>query len=274
MADFTTSDGLRIHNTDEGTGTPILCLSGLTRNSSDFSYVAPHLAGHRVIMMDYRGRGQSQWADDPMTYTIPREGMDAIELLDHLGIDKAAVLGTSRGGLIAMVLAATQKHRLLGIALNDIGPELGGGGLAAIVDYLGRNPTWKTMDEAKQKRASVMVGFANVPASRWAEEAAKHYVPTDTGLKINYDPRLRDAVLEGAKHPSPDMWPLFDAMAGLPLALFWGVNSDLLLPATVQKMREKRPDMIVAEVADRGHIPFLDEPEALVALRAWLEKLA
>jgi len=126
MADFTTKDGTRLHYTDEGTGIPILCLAGLTRNSADFDHVAPHLPTMmpvRLIRMDYRGRGQSDWADHE-TYTIPQEAEDALALLDHLGLDKAAILGTSRGGLIAMLIAATANERLLGVALNDIGPEI------------------------------------------------------------------------------------------------------------------------------------------------------
>ena len=106
MAFFQTSDGLKLYYTDEGEGLPLLCLSGLTRTGGDFDYVAPHLPNVRLIRMDYRGRGQSEWGDHT-TYSIPVEARDAVELLDHLGVDKAAVLGTSRGGLIAMMLAAT-----------------------------------------------------------------------------------------------------------------------------------------------------------------------
>ncbi len=137
MPCFTTSDGLSLYYTDQGEGLPLLCLAGLTRDGRDFEFVAPHLAGLRLITLDYRGRGQSDWGD-PSTYQIPVEGRDATELLDHLGIDKAAVLGTSRGGLIAMVLAATAKDRLLGVALNDIGPEIAPEGLEVIKNYLGR----------------------------------------------------------------------------------------------------------------------------------------
>jgi len=129
MPNFTTSDGLSLHYTDEGEGLPLLCLAGLTRTGRDFDFVAPHLKGVRLIRLDYRGRGQSDWAEDWATYSIPVEGRDAVELLDHLGIEKAAVLGTSRGGIIAMVLAAVIKDRLLGVAMNDIGPAIEFGGL-------------------------------------------------------------------------------------------------------------------------------------------------
>ncbi|HSG54162.1 MAG TPA: alpha/beta fold hydrolase, partial [Paracoccaceae bacterium] len=113
MPQFLTSDGLHLHYEDEGAGLAVLCLSGLTRNARDFDFVAPHLAGVRLIRLDYRGRGQSAWSPDPLTYTVPREAQDVLELLDHLGLERVAILGTSRGGLIAMVLAAMAKHRLM-----------------------------------------------------------------------------------------------------------------------------------------------------------------
>lgn len=272
MPKFTTHDGLSLFYTDEGEGLPLLCLSGLTRDHRDFDYVAPHLDGVRLIRLDYRGRGQSDWGDYK-SYTIPVEGMDALALLDHLGVGQAAVLGTSRGGLIAMGLAATVKDRLLGVALNDIGPEIAPEGLQVIEGYLGRNPKWKTVEEAVAKRGGVMKGFANVPESRWREEVDHLYRVTEDGLKIPYDPKLREAVLEAGAQPIPDLWPLFDAFAGLPLCTIRGANSDLLSPETFAEMKRRRPDMIAAEVPDRGHIPFLDEPEALDALQRWLKML-
>lgn len=272
MPRFTTSDGLSLYYTDTGDGLPLLCLAGLTRDGRDFEFVAPHLTDLRVITLDYRGRGQSDWGD-PSTYQIPVEGRDAVELLDHLGIDKAAVLGTSRGGLIAMLLAATVKNRLLGVALNDIGPEIAPEGLEVIKDYLGRPPVLKTHAEMAAARARVLTGFANVPPERWLREAQILFNDTGDGLELTYDPRLREAVLDSGAQPAPDLWPLFDAMSGLPLACLRGANSDLLSPETFAEMKRRRPDMIAVEVPDRGHIPFLDEPQSLRALRRWLDML-
>ncbi len=268
MPDFTTSDGLRLHYEDRGTGRPLLCLSGLTRNSSDFDYLAPHLDDTRLIALDYRGRGASDWAD-PATYTVPVEARDTLELLDHLGLASVSVLGTSRGGLIAMFLAATAKERLTGICLNDIGPEIDPAGLAVIADYVGRDPAHATHAEATAARAALMAGFEGVPESRWREEVEKHYVAGETGLAINYDPGLREAVASGGAEPAPDLWPWFDAADGLPLACIRGVGSDLLSSATLAEMRRRRPDMVVAEVPGRGHVPFLDEAEALAAISDW-----
>ncbi len=273
MPEFHASDGARLYYTDEGQGIPVLALAGLTRNGSDFDYVAPHLKGVRLIRLDYRGRGKSEWSGAD-SYTIPQEAQDTISLLDHLGLKRAAILGTSRGGLIAMTLAAVAKDRLSGVCLVDIGPELPEAGLDVIRNYIGKNPAQKTYAEATAMRATLLAGFHGVPEGRWDEEVRKHYLETSDGLKINYDPALRDAVLATADQPMPDLWPFFDALDSLPLALVRGANSDLLLEETAQKMQQRRPDMIYANVPDRGHVPFLDEPEALKAINLWLKHLA
>lgn len=270
---FTTRDGARIAYADEGEGLPLLCLAGLTRTMGDFDYLRPFLPPLRLIRMDYRGRGASAWTG-AASYTVPQEAQDALALLDHLGIDRAAILGTSRGGLIGMLLAALAKPRLIGLALNDIGPEIHRAGLARIFDYVGRNPALKTHEALAAALPRNMPGFANVPAERWLAEARLHYSETDAGLRITYDPALRDAFLSAFDGPPADLWPLFDACAGLPLALIRGANSDLLTPATTAEMRRRRPDMIFAEVPDRAHIPFLDEPESLSAIQAFVQACA
>lgn len=266
---FTASDGTRLAFSDQGAGLPLLCLPGLTRTMADFDYLIPHLPPLRLIRMDYRGRGASQWTG-AASYTVPQEGKDALELLDHLGVAKAAILGTSRGGLIGMLLAAVAHDRLLGLCLNDVGPEIHRPGLERIFDYVGRNPAAKTHADLAARLPRNMPGFANVPGSRWLEEAVKHYTQTPDGLQITYDPALRDAFLAAFDGPPVDLWPLWDATAGLPVALIRGANSDLLSQACTDEMRRRRPDMIFASVPDRAHIPFLDEPESLTALRAFV----
>lgn len=274
MPHLTAADGTRLYYTDQGRGLPILALAGLTRNTGDFDHVAPHLLskGIRLICLDYRGRGQSDWAA-PESYTIMQEAQDACDLLDHLGIEKAAILGTSRGGLIAMALAATAKNRLLGVALNDIGPEIAPEGLSVIKDYLGRNPAQKTHEAAARFRAKAWSHFKGVSHARWLAEVRNHYEETETGLVIKYDPKLRDAVLNAGVQPDFDLWILFDAMAGLPLALLRGDASDLLTAQTFDEMRSRRPDAHAATVLGRGHVPFLDEPECLAVLTDWIQDL-
>ncbi|MCC5959569.1 MAG: alpha/beta hydrolase [Rhodobacteraceae bacterium] len=269
MPFFTASDGAQLHYTDSGHGRALLCLSGLTRNGSDFDYLAPHLPPLRMVRLDYRGRGQSEWTGAE-SYTVPREGADALELLDHLGLEQVAVLGTSRGGIIGMYLAAVAHDRLRGICLNDVGPVIDMDGLDRISDYIGRTPAARSHAEAAMALARAHPEFTDVPAERWMEEARKHFIQTDQGLDLNYDPALRDAFLAAMDGGGGDLWPLFEACAGLPLAVIRGANSNLLSEATVQQMQARRPDMIVEEVPARGHIPFLDEAESLRAIHQWL----
>ncbi len=272
MPRMTAADGIAIHYRDEGEGLPILCLPGLTRDHRDFTYVLPLLQGCRVIRMDYRGRGYSDWAPW-QSYTIQQEAQDALGLLDHLGLARAAILGTSRGGLIAMGLAATVPDRLLGVTLNDIGPEIMPEGLATIMGYLGRDPVWKTVEEAVEGRPNVLPGFRNVPRARWQQEVAHHYDATPEGLRIPYDPALRKAVEAAGAQPMPDLWPLFDALSPLPLCVLRGENSNLLSAQTFAAMQARIPGMIAAEVPDRGHVPFMDEPASVDALTRWLKEL-
>ena len=270
---FQSSDGLTLHYTDQGgDALPLLCLPGLTRTTGDFSYVAPHLSGLRLIMMDMRGRGRSQWDPNWQNYTLPVECRDILELMDHLGLARVAILGTSRGGLQAMGLAQTHKSRLIGVALNDIGPELDRDGLVHIAAYVGKRPAAKTHSEAAMAMAASLPGFSDVPESRWLEEAELHFRAVEDGLDITYDPALAKTFDPDAE--LPDLWPLFDALEGLPLCTLRGAGSNLLTPATFAEMKARRPDMIAAEIPGRGHIPFLDEPASIAALKSWQELLA
>lgn len=266
---FTANDGAKLAYRDQGEGLPVIALPGLTRTSHDFDYMAHHLPDVRLIRPDYRGRGQSEWTG-AKTYTVPQETRDVVTLMDHLGVDKAAFIGTSRGGLIGMFMAATVKDRMLGLLMNDVGPVLERAGLERIFDYVGRNPVAETLADVADRLPRVMPEFEGVPPSRWAEEVVRHYIQTDSGVKINYDPALREAFLAAFAGATPDLWPLYDALAGLPVALIRGANSDLFSAETAAEMKRRRPDLIEAVVPGRGHIPFLDEPESLSAIRAWL----
>jgi len=277
MGRFTTSDGLSLHYEDKGTGQPVLCLAGLTRNGADFTYLARHMDDTRLIRLDYRGRGQSDHADDPMTYNILREGQDAIELLDHLGLERVMLIGTSRGGLIAMALAPAYRARLAGVVLNDIGPEVTGAGLERIMDYVGREPPYPDLDAAAE---ALMAGhaqdFPGVPYARWREQAEfMWFDKPDGGVGLRYDRRLREALVgQAGAGAAPDLWQLFDELREVPLASIRGANSDLFSPETQAAMAARHPGMIAAVVPDRGHVPFLDEPDALSAVRAVLDRIS
>lgn len=272
---FTTSDGLKLAWEEEGAGLPVLCLPGLTRNASDFDELAAALGGRfRLIRLTLRGRGKSDRDPDWRNYNVAVEARDVVEFLDFLGLPKVTIVGTSRGGLIAMVLAATVKDRLAGVLLNDIGPVLEAEGLATIMGYLGVPPKAKTYPEVVLALEARMGSrFPELSPAKWMSLAERWFDAGPDGLVLNYDPRLRDA-LEAAEGPAADMWPLFDALAGLPVAAVRGANSDLLSAETVAEMARRHPGLIVAEVPDRGHVPFLDEPEALAAFEALMAEVA
>ncbi len=273
---FTTSDGLSLGYLDEGEGLAVLCLPGLTRNCLDFDQVAAAFGERvRLVRLDLRGRGGSQRDPVYLNYNVLTEGRDALELLDHLGIEKAVVFGTSRGGMIAMALAAFAPQRLAGVILNDIGPEIDPVGIGRIMTYLGVTPPYATLDAAAAAMAEGAAGqFPGVSAAAWRTHLAKNWREMPGGLTLRYDPKLRDAVTEQAETSTAvDLWPWFDALAGVPLLTLRGANSDLLSTATAGEMRARRPDMAYVEVADRGHTPFLDEPEVVAAVDDFLKGL-
>ncbi|MBE3638590.1 alpha/beta hydrolase [Mangrovicoccus sp. HB182678] len=275
---FTNRDGLRLaYRADGPAEAPVLlCLAGLTRNLSDFDPVARDFSDRvRVLRLDTRGRGQSDWDPDYLNYNLIRESHDAIDLLDHLGIARAAILGTSRGGLIAMALAGGHRNRVTGVCLNDIGPEIQPEGLAAIGRYLGRRPGVDSYEAAAETFARCnAAAFPGVGTACWQDHARRIFCDSPDGLDLRYDPLLRRSILEqSATDAIQDLWLLFGGLRGLPLALIRGQNSDILSAATAGEMRRRRPDMIYGEVPGRGHVPFLDEPQAQAVISAFLEGL-
>lgn len=273
LSTFTTSDGLRLRYDDRGSGTPLLCLAGLTRNMDDFTPILAPLDGRcRIIRLDARGRGRSDWPGDFTTYNVIREGHDVLELIDHLGLAKVVVLGTSRGGLIAMALAAGHADRMAAVILNDIGPVVGAAGLARIMDYVGHAPSSRTLDAVAEATARYHAeAFPGVPLSIWREQVEHWYEETPSGLRLRYDPDLRKALLhQSAAGAAPDLWPFFEALKTLPLAVIRGANSDILSAETMAEMQRRHPGMMAVSVPDRGHVPFLDEPESLAAIEAML----
>lgn len=265
MTHFTTSDGLKLYYEDSGSGQPLLCLAGLTRNVRDFDFVKPHLTRYRMIAMDYRGRGLSDFDPNYANYNVMREGQDAVELLAHLGLDKVTILGTSRGGMIAMGLAAMQKDKVAGIILNDIGPEISPTGLDRIMEYVGKPPMVKTIADAAAALEMVLgPDFPGISKDIWHQFAKAQFIEVDNGLAHNYDMALRDALIDqAAAGPVPDLWPMFAMLAATPMGVIRGSNSDILTAETLTKMHDTVPNMISATIPDRGHVPLLDEPQAL-----------
>ena len=273
---FHAPDGRRLAYRDSGgDGPPVLCLAGLTRNASDFAWLAGHLADrYRVIRLESRGRGESEWAEDPLSeYQVPVEAGDALALLDHLGLERAALIGTSRGGILGMVLGAGHPARLSCLVLNDVGPVVEPAGLAKIMGYLGIEPGWSSFSEAATSLAQSMgAAFPDLTGEQWLAFARTVFADEAGRPRLTYDPRLRDAVQAGL--PPADLWHLFDALEALPILAIRGENSDILSAGTFAEMQRRRPDMVAVTVPNRGHVPFLDEPEAVDAIDRFLTERA
>lgn len=274
MTSFKTSDGLSLAFADEGAGLPVLCLAGLTRNMVDFEPVVEGFADrYRIIRLDTRGRGGSDHDPNWENYTVEVEARDALELADHLGLSRFAVIGASRGGLLAMAMAMDAPTRLAGVLLNDVGPELAEDAIQRISGYVGVAPVFKTHDQAAMGlKAFNDPAFPGLDLAFWRRFSETTFEEVDDGLALTYDPGLRDALISQAEAgPLPDLWPMFDALAGIPLACLRGENSDLLTTATFRAMQDRRPDMIATTVPARGHMPFLDEAESVATIAALLE---
>ncbi|MCY4260346.1 MAG: alpha/beta hydrolase [Rhodobacteraceae bacterium] len=269
---FQSEDGLQLAYRDTGDGFPVICLAGLTRNSCDFDHLPSQFPDHRFICPDARGRGESDWDAKASRYTLGIETRDVQCLMEHLDIRSACFIGTSRGGLITMALASLAPERLAGFVLNDIGPRIERVGLDQIAEWIGREPGAENFSEGAGHLARTSRGFANVPHARWLVEARRRYRQSDSGLRLNYDPALRDAFLASGNDDIAEFWEIFALLSKLPGAVIRGANSELLSAATVRKMIQYKPDLLAVEVPDRGHCPFLDEPESLRAIAAVLDQ--
>lgn len=275
---FQAPDGRTLAYQDTlGEGPPVLCLPGLTRNGRDFAGLAQHLAErYRVLRLDPRGRGMSEWADDPVAeYTVPVEAGDAVALLDHLELRQAAIIGTSRGGLMGMVIGATWPDRIGALVLNDIGPVVEQAGLDVIMSYLGIEPEAQDFDEAaRQLEARMGAAFPDLTHAQWRGFARTIYRDEAGRPRLSYDPRLRQAVAKSMEDGLDDLWDVFDALEGLPILTIRAENSNILSAETFDEMAQHRPDMARTTVPRRGHPPFLDEPEAREAIDTFLERFA
>ena len=275
---LTSADGVVLHTRDhgptDGGPLPVLCLPGLTRNAKDFEAVAARLAQtRRVIAPDFRGRGLSAHAADPLTYRPDVELADTLLVLDHLGVSKAAVIGTSRGGVVALLMAAKAKERLAGVLFNDIGPRIDVAGLLRIRSYLGSDPQFRNWSEAVAALKATNPGFDRLSEVQWMVFARRVFREVAGVPRADYDARLAMTFPSPEDITSgkvPELWGLLDLLTDIPLTVLRGEHSDLLSAATVAEMQVHAPHLVAVTVRDRGHVPFLDEPEAVAAIDAWL----
>ncbi|MFN4141266.1 alpha/beta fold hydrolase [Aestuariivirga sp.] len=271
------ADGTPLYARDyqaEGRGlTPAVCLPGLTRNARDFETIAPLLARkRRVVALDFRGRGRSGRAD-PATYRPDQEVADTLAVLDALGVERFAVIGTSRGGIVAMVMAARALPRMAGVLFNDIGPRIDKAGLLRIRGYLGSDPKFASWEEAVAALKAGNPGFPSLSDAEWLAFARRVYREDEGGPRADYDPGLAvnfPSAAEIEEGKVPELWALLELMAEVPSLVLRGEHSDLLSEETVAEMRRRHRRLSAATVPERGHVPFLDEPVSLEAIAGWL----
>ncbi|MEE8271043.1 MAG: alpha/beta hydrolase [Alphaproteobacteria bacterium] len=272
-------DGKRLYYRDygppHGAATTVLCLPGLARNSSDFDALASRLAAdRRVVCPDYRGRGRSDYDRDWRHYAPPSVAYDIATMLTALGIERAVAVGTSLGGLLAMGLAVSRPTVLRGAVLNDVGPDLPAGGLRRVRDYIARDrplPDWPAA-VATLQRMMPTVSVPEPAEDGWLTLAKGTWRESEDGLlRYDFDARLAKTLdRDGA---APDLWPLFRALARVPLVAVRGAVSDILTAETFARMAETAADLTPVTVDGVGHTPNLQEPECREAIDALLDRI-
>lgn len=255
---------------------PVLCMPGLARNARDFEALAPHVArSRRTIVVEFRGRGESAYAKDPMTYVPLTYVQDVALLLDELGIARFATIGTSLGGLVSMLMAASMTGRLVGAVLNDVGPELETKGLERIRDYIGTGggqPTWIHAARAfAELNAAVYPGYGIHDWLRLTKRT--HRLTPEGRIVTDYDKQIAAPLRLPAPEAGIDLWPAYRALGDIPVLVLRGALSDILAEAAAQKMAKALPGARLVEVPGVGHAPTMDEPAAVAAIDAWLADL-
>jgi pimeloyl-ACP methyl ester carboxylesterase len=277
---WSSHDGLklyaRVYPGPDSSARAVLCLHGLTRNSRDFEDLAPHLQRrYRVIVPDVRGRGLSARDPNPQNYQPAIYLQDIVTLIDTVAAQRVAVIGTSMGGLLAMMMAVGHRDRVSGVVLNDMGPEVDPTGLERIKAYAGRLPPPKKWDDAiAQTRSMFSEAWPNLSPERWSVLARRGYREDEKGgLHVDADPMIGE-MLRAAPAATANLWPFWRALRGLPLLAIRGAQSDILSAATFAKMKAENPELEQLEVAQRGHAPLLDEPECVESIDAFLAQLS
>ena len=279
---YTSFDGLKLYVRDypgpREAKLTVICIPGLTRNSRDFDALAPHLAEkYRVICVELRGRGKSEYAPDPMSYQPPIYVRDLLSLMKAFSLKRVALVGTSLGGIISTVLGAVVPARVMGIVTNDIGPEIDTAGLTRIAAYVARGysgPSWDAAAEALRDVDGKI--YPDYTHDDWVRMAKRRFKDAaDGGVVSDYDLNIAkpfgNAANAGAAATS--LWPYFLRLRDIPFLALRGAISDVLSSETFALMKLKMPQMEQCIVPARGHTPYLDEPIALAALDGFLARL-
>jgi len=272
---FASQDDRRLHFRDYGDPlsrrTPVLCLPGLTRNARDFASLAARLApDRRVLCLDYRGRGQSQYDPDWRNYTAETCLTDIRHLLAVAGVHRVVVVGTSFGGLLGLGLAVLMPGAVAALVMNDVGPEIVSGPFARLVKVIGRDHPLSSWDEAVPYLKAMFPALAFRDDAAWPAAARNTWREgADGRLHVDWDVNLARAL---SPQPPPPMWHLFRAVRCIPVLALRGAKSDILSPACFARMAVEKPDLVAVEIAGAAHVPTLDEPEARTALDDFLAR--
>ncbi|MEQ9517919.1 MAG: alpha/beta hydrolase [Parvibaculum sp.] len=279
---YTSQEGLRLYAREYGNRhaakIPILCLPGLTRNSKDFHDLATRLAvDRRVLCPDFRGRGKSEYASSWTGYTPDAEMRDTLDLMAATGIHHAILIGTSRGGLVSMTMGLQRPTAIKGVILNDVGPEVDPAGIARILGYAGKMSAPESWNDAAiLLRQMNEREFPNIPGEEWHAFARNTFVDVEGKPAMDYDAAISKGLQRAAKllrGQFPTLWKEFLSLSHLPVLLVRGENSDLLSKETANSMVKKHPDLTLVTAKDRGHAPFLNEPEVTQAIDTFLVRL-
>jgi pimeloyl-ACP methyl ester carboxylesterase len=277
---YASFDDLRLHvrhyPVADAKARPVVCLPGLTRNARDFHYLASYLSHHpqrprAVYCVDYRGRGGSQYDRDWRNYTPFIELIDALDFMTLQDLHDAAIIGTSRGGIIAMMMAALRPTAMGVVVLNDIGPVMETSGLARIMGYVGRTKVPRSWEDAAHLlREMNERNFPAIESWQWEEIARAVFNEKNGRPAQSYDRKLaRSFGTIDFRHPR-DLWPQFIALGQFPALVIRGANSDLLSAETVEQMVERHPNLRTLTVPGQGHAPVLNEPETVEAIGIFL----
>ncbi|MCZ4342671.1 alpha/beta hydrolase [Sphingomonadaceae bacterium G21617-S1] len=275
-------DGLRLHYRDYPSSArsrrpPILCIPGLTRNARDFAAVADRLAGkYRVIVAELRGRGKSERAKDPMSYVPATYLEDLTALIEQRALDRFILFGTSLGGILSMLIAATHPGKVAGMLLNDIGPAIDPAGLARIRVYVGKSGSYPTWLHAARSLADVhKAAYPDYKLDQWLEMAKRLCRLTDAGRIVSdYDSAIAEPFRVPGNESAGDLWPLVDALKPFPSLLIRGGLSDIISAETADRMTAELPLLERIDLPRIGHAPTLFEPESEAAIDRLLARVA
>ena len=255
----------------------LLCMPGLSRNSADFGDLAVALQDeYRVVAVDQRGRGRSAWDANSTNYTPFRYVSDMATLIDRLALEDVVLVGTSLGGMMAMLMVAAHPERFRGVVLNDIGPVVNQAGLARIMGTVGNAAPVKTWDDAADQAMALNgAAFPHYAREDWARWARRTYAENAAGEpQLLYDPAIADPMRPADSNAvPPDTWPLFEAARGVPILALRGALSDILDEPCFTEMQQRHPNLTPVTVPEVGHAPMLDEPGVVDHIRAFLRRI-